>query len=99
MEKEGFGFYGAPDRTFGASDMASGDLRLTGSAAATSVSHIHPHNFPDIYYGGADAAIYISGQMICHPLFDVSAPCHCVSSVCLDAAPPSHLYMVGKMIC
>ena len=31
MDEEGFCVYVAPDRTFGAPDMASGDLRVTAS--------------------------------------------------------------------
>ena len=38
MDEEGFGVFGAPDRTFGAPGMVSVDLRLTDSAATTSGS-------------------------------------------------------------
>ena len=80
MDKEGFGVYGAPDRTFTASNMASGDLRLTDSAADTAGSHFSSCPGPGMDYGdaAADAAIYV--QMMHHPLFDGDATCHCVSS-------------------
>ena len=48
MDEEGFGVYGALDRTFGTTGMAYGDLRLTESATATTGSHFCPRPGPGI---------------------------------------------------
>ena len=98
MDKEAFGFCGAPDRTFGAPDMASGDLRLTESSDTTIESSFCPLPGPGMYYVGAAAAIVIAGWMVCHPFFDGAAPFHFVSSCFLDSVLPGHLSAVGGSI-
>ena len=102
-EKEGFGVYGAPNRMFGALDMASGDLKLTDSAAATAVSHVRPGPGtgpgPGMDSSGDADFVVISGQMMHNILFDGAATCTCVSSGCLSDAQPGHLYVVVGRIC
>ena len=70
--------------------MASGDMILTDSASVTNVSHFCPCYGPGMDSLGADSAIAIYVWILCHPLFDGAATCHCVYSGCLDAAPPAH---------
>ena len=84
---------------FGAPDMASVDMRLTNSSAATSGSHFRPRLGPGMDSGGAAAVVSISGKMMCHPLFDGASPCHYMSYCFLDAAPPGHFYVVVGIIC
>ena len=74
MDKEDFGVYGPPDSTFGAPDMASGDMRLTDSDTTTAASHFHPGTGMDS--GGAAATVSISVWMMRHPLFVDFDTCH-----------------------
>ena len=80
IHKEGFGSYGAPDRTFGAPYMASVDLNLTDSAAVTTGINFSPLLGHCMHPDSDAAAVSIDGCMTCHYLFDFSAPCHCISS-------------------
>ena len=98
MDEGSFGVFGALDRNFGAANMMSSDLRLTDSAAATAGSHFFPRLYPGMDYGGADAAVFVASWMMCHPLFDVATPCHCMFSGFLDSAKPGHLDTVGGSI-
>ena len=95
MNKEGFGVYGATNRSFGVTNMSSGDFRLTDSIDTTSGIHLHPHPGPLMDSGGAAADISIDGRMMCHPLFGCTASCHCVSYGCLADASTGHLTAVG----
>ena len=99
MDEEGFWVYGAPDGTFGAPNMVSGDMRLTFSANATAGSHFCPSPGHVMDYGGGYADIAISGWIMRHTFFDGAAPCNCVSYGCLAAAPPGHLDAMGGRVC
>ena len=79
--------------------MASGDMILNESASSITGSNFSPRCGSGMNAGGADANITIIGRMMHHPLFNGSAPCHCVSSGCLAAAPPGHLDTAGGRIC
>ena len=91
MEKECFGVYCAPYRTFSAPDMSYGDLRLTDSASTTAGIHFRPLPGPTMYSGGADSAVAIYVHMMCNHFFSSGAPCHCIYSGFFAAAPPGHL--------
>ena len=98
MDKEGFGVYGALDRTFGDPNMASGDLKLNDSSDAAAGNHFSPPPGPGMDSISAADAVDFSGRMMHHPLFDGAAPCHCLSSGCLVAAPLAHVASVGGRI-
>ena len=61
MDKKGLGIYGAPDRTSGAPDMATGGLRLTYIDYAITGSHFCHRTVPVMGSGSANATVDIYG--------------------------------------
>ena len=72
--------YSAPDRKFGAPDMACSGLKLNESAAATDGSNFFCCPGPSMASGGADPSVAISDRMMRHPLFGGADPNSCTTT-------------------